>query len=103
MTNNKNKSNLILYGRHAVISALQNPKRQIEKLLCTKENAQELQKFSKKIQIVERKEIDKLLSHDSVHQGIALICKPLPNTAIEDIIAETNNKENCNILIFNTL
>ena len=36
---------LILYGRHAVVSALQNPQRKIEKLLCTPENAAE---FSRK-------------------------------------------------------
>ena len=36
-TENDVKS-LVLYGRHAVLSALSNPKRQINKILCTKEN-----------------------------------------------------------------
>ena len=33
------KTSLILYGRHAVIAALNNSERKIIKLLCTAENA----------------------------------------------------------------
>ena len=43
---NQNKQN-ILYGRHAVLSALANPKRQISKILCTKENADEIKRVTK--------------------------------------------------------
>ena len=69
-----NKQN-ILYGRHAVLSAMANPKRQINKILCTKENVEEIRKVSKVVpQVVEKKEIDKLFANDAVHQGFALFC-----------------------------
>ena len=42
-----NKQQLVLYGRHAVLAALKNPKRQILKILCTKENADEIRRTSK--------------------------------------------------------
>lgn len=95
------KNQLILYGRHAVLSALKNPRRKISKLLCTKENADEIRRTSPNIplQIVERKEIDKLLPPDAVHQGFALFCSELPPVAIEDIIALSEHQENCHVLI----
>lgn len=95
----QNKQN-ILYGRHAVLSALANPKRQIQKILCTKENADEIRKVSKIApQIVEKKEIDKLFSSDAVHQGFALFCNRLPDYSLEEIINLASNKEKCHILI----
>ncbi len=95
------KNNLILYGRHAVLAAIKNPRRKISKLLCTKENFEEIKKINSQIniQIVERKEIDKLLPTDSVHQGFAAICSELPAISIEDIINTANELENCHVLI----
>ena len=103
--NNKNqplqqsKQN-ILYGRHAVLSALANPKRQINKILCTRENADEIRKVSKIApQIVEKKEIDKLFSSDAVHQGFALFCSRLQDYSLEEIIDMASDKEKCHVLV----
>ncbi len=101
---NKHQSNekqqLIIYGRHAVIAALKNPKRQINKILCTQENASEIQKqTSFPFQIVERKEIDKLFSTETSHQGFVLFCSRLPNYSIEDIIDMSLKHNKCHILI----
>ncbi len=95
------KSPLILYGRHAVLSALHNPERSISRLLCTTETAEEVKGLiaEHKLQIVDRKEIDKLLPREAVHQGFALFCTPLPNYALEEIIDIANTKEDCHILI----
>jgi len=91
---------LILYGRHAVLAALKNPKRQINKILCVKENAEEIRKVSKLApQVVERKEIDKLVGADAVHQGFALFCQRLNNYTIDDIINMAEEQKNCHILI----
>ena len=101
-TNSKpDKNQLILYGRHAVLSALKNPRRKVSKLLCTKENAEEIRRTAPDIplQTVERKEIDKLLPTEAVHQGFALFCSELPPVAIEDIITMAENQENCHVLI----
>ena len=96
-----NKHNLILYGRHAVIAAIKNPRRKISKLLCTKENFEEIKKINPQTntQVVERKEIDKLLPIDSVHQGFAAFCSELPAVSIEELITTANKLENCHVLI----
>ena len=95
----QNKQN-ILYGRHAVLSALANPKRQINKILCTKDNVEEVRKVTKITpQVVEKKEIDKLFSSDAVHQGFALFCSRLEDYTLEEIIDMAETKEKCHILI----
>ncbi len=101
-SNNKpEKNSLILYGRHAVLSALKNSRRKITKVLSTKENADEIRRVAPNIplQIVERKEIDKLLPPEAVHQGFALFCSELPPVALEDIITMSEKQNNCNVLI----
>lgn len=97
---NKELRGIVLYGRHAVMAALANPKRQISKILCVKENADEIRKVTKIApQIVEKKEIDKLFSNDAVHQGFALFCNKLPDCSLEEIIEKAEDKEKCHILI----
>ena len=73
---NKNKDQLIIYGRHAVLSALKNPKRRIQKLLITAENRAEIEKNAPNIPyiITDKKEFSRILGDDSVHQGFALFC-----------------------------
>ena len=91
---------LILYGRHAVLAALKNPKRQINKILCVKENAEEIRKVCKIApQVVERKEIDKLVGTDAVHQGFALFCQRLEDWSLDEIIELAEEKQDCHVLI----
>ena len=97
---------LCLYGRHPVFSALQNPQRQINSLLVTSDNFDELKKACQEahrdislIKIVDRKEIDKILGDDAVHQGFALFCSRLPSYNLEDIIDMTAKQNKCHILI----
>ena len=95
----QNKQN-ILYGRHAVMAALANPKRQVAKILCVKENVDEIRKVTKIApQVVEKKEIDKLFSSDAVNQGFALFCNRLPDYTLDDILDMADEKEKCHILI----
>lgn len=91
----------IIYGRHAVLSALSNPKRVIKKLIIAKENKSEFEakNFNTNPLYVDKKEIDKLLPQDAVHQGYALYTNRLENYDIHDLIALSNNSERCHILI----
>ena len=89
---------VILYGRHAVLEALKNPQRKINRLLVTKENAAEI-KGKIHPEIADKKEFDRILPPDAVHQGFALFAQPLENLQIEDVIALANQKENCCVLI----
>ncbi len=96
---NNNKEQLIIYGRHAVLSALKNPKRQIQKLLITADNKNEVEPLNVNFSVIDKKEFEKILPKDAVHQGFALYCNRLETYDIEDLIALAENKSRCHILI----
>lgn len=111
MAKNKNssssdKNTVLLYGRHPVLAAISNPARRILKIYASAENATEIkthlsacQKDNLPLQIVDRKDIDKMLPREAVHQGFALQCKELENYSIEDICALASEKKDCHILV----
>ena len=98
---NQSCSKLVLYGRHAVMAALENPARKIQKLVCFAENATSVRAKYPHVNIVvaDKKEIDKLVGVDSVHQGYALYCSELEGLSIEELCHITADKQKCNVLI----
>ena len=87
-----------LYGRHAVLAALANPERRIERLLATDEvarrHAAEIAAACVKAGrtgfspiAVSREELNQRLPEGAVHQGIAALATPLEEPALEDVLA----------------
>ena len=88
-----------LYGMHAVAAALLYPSRNRHRLLTTRQAIESLADtmaamgadgavLDPPAEIVDRGEIDVVSGPDAVHQGIALLVDPLPDVAIEDILAD---------------
>jgi 23S rRNA (guanosine2251-2'-O)-methyltransferase len=77
-----------LWGRHAVLAALANPDRKLLRLVATEDNAEDLRALAAgpPPQIVSKDELQKLLPPGAVHQGLALVAKPLKPQGIEDIL-----------------
>ncbi|MBQ8464419.1 MAG: 23S rRNA (guanosine(2251)-2'-O)-methyltransferase RlmB [Alphaproteobacteria bacterium] len=97
---------LYLYGRHPVTAAINNPNRQISVLYATKDTYPETaelcrraQRPSSLIKLVDRKEIEKLLPAEAVHQGFAAQVKPLDSVSLEEICAAADQYESCHLLI----
>jgi 23S rRNA (guanosine2251-2'-O)-methyltransferase len=98
---------LWLYGRHAVFAALENPARQVHRLLVTPNT---IASFPDRLRTaeasaatgtkpdpktppatpVERVDIDRLLPPGAVHQGIAAEVSPLPAAVLADICPATD-------------
>jgi len=78
-----------LFGRHAVLAALANPDRRIERLLASKEfaerHAAELGKH--KVELFSRDDLNQRLPTGAVHQGIAALAAPLEDPQLEDVLA----------------
>ena len=78
-----------LYGYHAVVAALKNKNRAVLRLLTTSETAKELaqERIEARVspETVSRGEIARFLPEGAVHQGIALLTRPLPALAVEDL------------------
>jgi len=96
----------ILYGRHPVTAAIANPDRQINKILCTPDTAEDIRTLCTKhnrgtgiVSVVDRREIDRILPGEAVHQGMAAYVKELENYTLEDICIMADNRSDCHILI----
>lgn len=96
-----NKNQVTIYGRHAVMSALANPQRKILKVFCLRENLNEIKGkiADNKIVVAERRELDKMLPADAVHQGFAAISEMLAGISIEEICSLAAEEENCRLLV----
>ena len=91
-----------IMGQHAALAAIENSKRVIISLKCTKEFFEKNKFVIKnrgisKLYIVSRKEIDSEIKNN-VHQGILLKCKSLKQISLEEI-----NKNEKNIVILDSL
>lgn len=76
-----------LWGQHAVAAALANPARELQRLVATRNAAQRLAKSAGQAEDIAPNDLNRLLPPGAVHQGIAAQFKPLPEAAIEDVIA----------------
>ena len=79
----------IIMGQHAALAAIENFKRVIISLKCTKEFFEKNRfvienRGINKLYIVSRKEIDSEIKNN-VHQGILLKCKRLKQISLEEI------------------
>jgi 23S rRNA (guanosine2251-2'-O)-methyltransferase len=100
----------LLYGKHAVLSAIANPKRQVHTLMLTLECQRSLlgkidQALSKgghsnvRTLTLDKRKIDALLPPGAVHQGIALETEALQKKHLEDIITQTSGNAKAIIVI----
>ncbi len=84
-------SGLWLYGLHAVEAALRNPNRRLRRLVVTQDaeaalSARLPQPWNIAPEQVERAQIERLLGHDAVHQGAALLADPLPTPTLQSML-----------------
>jgi len=81
----------LIFGWHAVQAALENPARRIRRLLVTPNGARRLEELklkpSVKPEIVRPEEIDRMLSPDTVHQGVLAETDPLPAPSLDELPA----------------
>jgi 23S rRNA (guanosine2251-2'-O)-methyltransferase len=88
------------YGDHAVIAALENPKRKLKRLLIThakmdilREERADLFENNSLVEQVSSEMIQNLLPENAIHQGIACQPNPLHEYGIEDIPSLMDNEE----------
>ncbi|MDA8231105.1 MAG: 23S rRNA (guanosine(2251)-2'-O)-methyltransferase RlmB [Magnetospirillum sp.] len=97
-----------LAGTHAVIAALENPKRRIRRLLTTDGAAREMAERIASLragrplppeEIVDKPELERLLPAGTVHQGIAALVEPLASPSLEDIGREGARRERAVVVV----
>jgi 23S rRNA (guanosine2251-2'-O)-methyltransferase len=78
----------VVYGWHSALAALQNPDRAIHGICATANAANRLAETGlalPDLEIRESREIDRIAGEGAVHQGLAVICDPLPDRDLDSI------------------
>ncbi len=87
-----------LYGNHAVLAAVANPARRKHRLVLTGESARYLEKAridgaaDVAAEVMERRDIDRLLPPGAVHQGMALQADPLDPVTLDEVIGRSGEQ-----------
>jgi 23S rRNA (guanosine2251-2'-O)-methyltransferase len=80
-----------LYGLHTVRAALANPRRQSRRLVATPQAAEQLghgvSKATARLELTSLQAISQLLPLGAVHQGVALLCAPLPKLGLTEALS----------------
>ncbi len=89
--------NPLIYGRHAVISALNNPRRKFHRIIVTKpvyeKNSEILDRHKAILEITEPAKISALLPQSAVHQGMAAEVENLPEYDVTSFLSEIADKK----------
>lgn len=94
-----------LYGHHAVAAALANPARKVLRLIGTTEALSKLaedrnilKESMAKARVCSRRDVDAAVGEDAVHQGIAILVRPLEHDIV-DVLEAAGTKDNACIMV----
>jgi len=89
---------VVLFGKHAVRSALDNPRRRFIRLMATQKALAELGplpediKVGRNVDIMDVRDLSMFVPHDAVHQGVVLECHPLDDVHLLDICETSSDR-----------
>ena len=100
------KTTFLIVGKHAVLEALKNPSRKIQRVFLTEDTKKNLNRENQHINLFKsinvfyksRKELDNLCGKDETsHQGLIAEVEQLENVSLKDFIFE-NKSRNINLI-----
>ena len=100
------KTTFLIVGKHAVLEALKNPSRKIERVFLTEDAQKKLNRENQNLNLFKkinvffksRKELDNLCGRDeTAHQGLVAEVEQLEEITLKEFIIE-NNKKNLNLI-----
>ena len=100
------KTTFLIVGKHAVLEALKNPSRKIERVFLTEDAQKKLNRENQNINLFKkvsvfyksRKELDNLCGRDeTAHQGLVAEAEQLEEITLKEFIVK-NEKKNLNVI-----
>lgn len=95
-----------VYGYHPAAAVLANPQRKILRVVATPEVAERLQRDGsvapynlERIRTMDRRDIDGLVGADAVHQGVAVLTRPLDHDLHEILTGLEGRANACLVLL----
>ena len=95
------KTTFFIVGKHAVVEALKNPRRKIEKVFLTEDAQKNLNRENQSLNLFKnthvfyksRRELDNICGRDEIaHQGLVAEVEQLDEYSLKDFIKETTKK-----------
>ena len=95
------KTTFLIVGKHAVIEALKNPSRKIERVFLTEDAQKKLNRENQSSNLLKnihvfyksRKELDNLCGKDETsHQGLVAEVEQLEEITLKEFVIENKNK-----------
>ena len=96
------KTTFLIVGKHAVLEALKNPSRKIQRVFITEDTKKNLNRENQSINLFKsvsvfyksRKELDNLCGRDETsHQGLVAEVEQLEDITLKDFIFENKKKK----------
>ena len=100
------KTTFLIVGKHAVIEALKNPSRKIERVFLTEDAQKKLNRDNQSLNLLKdikvfyksRRELDNLCGRDeTAHQGLIAEVEQLEEVTLKEFVM-SNKKENLNFV-----
>jgi len=100
------KTTFLIVGKHAVVEALKNPSRKVERVLLTEDAQKKLNKENQSLNLLKninvfyksRRELDNLCGKDeTAHQGLVAEVEQLEEITVKDFVLG-NSKKNINLI-----
>tara|TARA_B100001559_G_C16351084_1_gene552699 strand:+ start:91 stop:834 length:744 start_codon:yes stop_codon:yes gene_type:complete len=100
------KTTFLIVGKHAVVEALKNPSRKVERVLLTEDAQKKLNKENQSLNLLKninvfyksRRELDNLCGKDeTAHQGLVAEIEQLEEITVKDFVLG-NSKKNINLI-----
>ena len=95
------KTTFLIVGKHAVVEALKNPKRKIEKVFVTEDAQKTLNRENQSLNLFKnihvfyksRRELDNICGRDEIaHQGLVAEVEQLDEYSLKEFVKDTNKK-----------
>ena len=95
------KTTFLIVGTHAVVEALKNPKRQVEKVYLTEDSQKNINRKNQSLNLLKnthvfiksRKELDNICGRDEIsHQGAVAEVEILAYPTLKEYVLNNNNK-----------
>lgn len=98
-SNKKNEKKFFIYGKHTVLSALNNKQRKKFRLYISSKYIETCKSYKDivDVQVIHKDDFQKFIPFNSVHQEIALEVLPLPELSIENVIS--SKKTSCIVIL----
>ena len=100
------KTTFLIVGKHAVLEALKNPSRKVERIFLTEDAQKKLNRENQSLNLLKninvfyksRKELDNLCGRDeTAHQGLVAEVEQLEEITLKEFVVENKNK-NINLI-----